>query len=162
MQHLVQVRVAGRGGAGLNTALENFLRATREVRNIITAGQETAQEEEEELKERKAPPVSPLELMICAAEAGDEARVTEYSAMFTEHALKLVEVADLAVTMSSSQEGEAVEAVRQAAANLQSFHSQVEINPGFALISCLSLCLYDIRAPEINSFCAWKPPQTSL
>ena len=129
--HLVQVRSAGLGGAALNTALENFLRSTRNIRNIITAtepGQESdqgeEQEEKEDLEEEKSLE-SPLDLMICAAEAGDEAGVTLYSTMFTEHALKLVEVADLACTMSSNQEGEGVEAVRQAASHLQSLHSQV-------------------------------------
>ena len=126
LNHLVQVRSAGLGGAALNTALENFLRSTRNIRNIITATEPSQEDLEDDLEEEK-PLVSPLDLMISAAEAGDEAGVRLYSAMFSEHALKLVEVADLACRMSSSQESDGVEEVRQAASHLQSLHSQVRL-----------------------------------
>ena len=126
LNHLVQVRSAGLGGAALNTALENFLRSTRNIRNIITATGPCQEDLEDDLEEEK-PLVSPLDLMISAAEAGDEAGVRLYSAMFSEHALKLVEVADLACRMSSSQESDGVEEVRQAASHLQSLHSQVRL-----------------------------------
>ena len=113
LQHLIEVRTEDRGGAALNTALENFLRASRDIRNLITA--------------REKALVSPLELMISAAEAGDEAGVREAGARFSEHALQLVEVAELACSFrSSSQGGKGVEAVREAAAQLQSLHYQVE------------------------------------
>ena len=61
--------------------------------------------------------------MISAAKAGDEAGVRTYSEMFSEHALKLVEVADLACRMGEGQTG--VGEVRQAASVLQSLYSQV-------------------------------------
>ena len=47
----------------------------------------------------------PLAILITAALAGREAEVDEASLVFSQHAAKLVEVASLACSMSSNEEG---------------------------------------------------------
>ncbi|CAL1544969.1 unnamed protein product [Lymnaea stagnalis] len=65
----------------------------------------------------------PLLVLIEAAKAGDEKGVEEYAQVFMEHANKLVEVANLACSMSNNEEG--VKLVRMAAAEIDSLCSQV-------------------------------------
>ena len=65
----------------------------------------------------------PLLVLIEAAKAGDEKGVEEYAAVFADHANKLVEVANLACSMSSNEEG--VKMVRMAAAEIETLCPQV-------------------------------------
>ncbi|KAK7109533.1 catenin alpha-2-like [Littorina saxatilis] len=65
----------------------------------------------------------PLLVLIEAAKAGDERGVEEYAQVFTEHANKLVEVANLACSMSANEEG--VKLVRMAAAEIDALCPQV-------------------------------------
>ena len=66
---------------------------------------------------------SPLHLMIEAAKTGNERAVDDYGQMFSEHAHKLVEVANLACSMSDNEEG--VKMVRYAAQQIQNLYNQV-------------------------------------
>lgn len=74
----------------------------------------------------------PLLVLIEAAKAGDERGVEEYAQVFMEHANKLVEVANLACSMSNNEEG--VKLVRMAAAEIDNLKSQV-INAARVLAS---------------------------
>ncbi|XP_052252345.1 catenin alpha-2-like isoform X1 [Dreissena polymorpha] len=65
----------------------------------------------------------PLLVLIEAAKAGDEKGVEEYAGVFADHAYKLVEVANLACSMSSNEEG--VKMVRLAAAEIEKLCPQV-------------------------------------
>nr|KAG5698062.1 hypothetical protein BaRGS_016710 [Batillaria attramentaria] len=65
----------------------------------------------------------PLLVLIEAAKAGDERGVEEYAQVFTEHANKLVEVANLACSMSNNEDG--VKIVRMAAAEIDALCPQV-------------------------------------
>ena len=107
LQELVRARLAGVRGPALNSALEKMLRTTRAIRSQISESEKEA----------------PLDRMISAAEAGHEAAVTRYSQIFTEHALKLLEVADLACRMGEEREG-GVAKVREAASVLECLYRQ--------------------------------------
>ncbi|XP_045189005.2 catenin alpha-2-like isoform X2 [Mercenaria mercenaria] len=65
----------------------------------------------------------PLLVLIEAAKAGDEKGVEEYAQVFADHANKLVEVANLACSMSSNEEG--VKMVRLAASEIEKLCPQV-------------------------------------
>ncbi|KAK2148467.1 hypothetical protein LSH36_496g01025 [Paralvinella palmiformis] len=65
----------------------------------------------------------PLLVLINTAKAGDERNVEEHAKVFQEHANKLVEVANLACSMSNNEEG--VKMVRMAAAQIESLCPQV-------------------------------------
>ena len=65
----------------------------------------------------------PLLVLIESAKAGNEREVEEYAQVFREHADKLVEVANLACSMSNNEEG--VKMARMAAAQIESLCPQV-------------------------------------
>jgi catenin alpha len=65
----------------------------------------------------------PLLVLIEAAKAGNEKEVEEYAQVFTEHANKLVEVANLACSMSGNEDG--VKMVRYAASQIENLCPQV-------------------------------------
>ncbi|XP_034243896.1 catenin alpha isoform X1 [Thrips palmi] len=65
----------------------------------------------------------PLLVLIEAARKGQEKEVEEYAQVFTEHANKLVEVANLACSMSGNEDG--VKMVRYAAAQIETLCPQV-------------------------------------
>ncbi|RWS14752.1 alpha-catenin-like protein [Dinothrombium tinctorium] len=65
----------------------------------------------------------PLLVLIEAAKAGNEREVEEYGQVFTEHANKLVEVANLACSMSNNEDG--VKMVRFAALQIENLCPQV-------------------------------------
>ncbi|XP_077864712.1 catenin alpha-2-like [Saccoglossus kowalevskii] len=65
----------------------------------------------------------PLLVLIEAAKSGNEKEVEEYAGVFQEHANKLVEVANLACSMSANEEG--VKCVRLAAQQLENLCPQV-------------------------------------
>ena len=68
-------------------------------------------------------PDNPLLLLIRAAQEGREKDVEQFGEVFTEHAHKLVEVANLATSMSSNEEG--VKMVRYAASQIENLCPQV-------------------------------------
>ena len=74
----------------------------------------------------------PLGMLITAAMSGNEMQVEEYAAIFTEHTNKLVEVANLACSMSTNEDG--VKMVRYAAQQIQNLCPQV-INAARVLAS---------------------------
>ena len=65
----------------------------------------------------------PLLMLISSAQQGKEQEVEEFAQMFTEHANKLVEVANLACSMSNNDDG--VKMVRYAAAQIENLCPQV-------------------------------------
>ena len=77
----------------------------------------------------------PLLVLIEAAKAGNEREVEEYSQVFSDHANKLVEVANLACSMSNNEEG--VKLVRIAANAIETLCPQVRIKK-----MCLKLKFY--------------------
>uniref|UniRef100_A0A8C7ZJN3 Catenin (cadherin-associated protein), alpha 1 n=1 Tax=Oryzias sinensis TaxID=183150 RepID=A0A8C7ZJN3_9TELE len=72
----------------------------------------------------------PLLVLIEAAKNGNEKEVKEYAQVFREHAHKLIEVANLACSISNNEEG--VKLVRMAASQLETLCPQV-INAALAL-----------------------------
>lgn len=74
----------------------------------------------------------PLNMLIAAAMTGDERKVEEYAEVFTDHTNKLVEVANLACSMSTNEDG--VKMVRYAAQQIQNLCPQV-INAARVLAS---------------------------
>eukprot|EP00061_Rhincodon_typus_P019059 g48502.t1 len=72
----------------------------------------------------------PLLVLIEAAKNGNEKEVKEYAQVFRDHASKLVEVANLACSISNNEEG--VKLVRMAATQLEGLCPQV-INAALAL-----------------------------
>ncbi|KAJ7327243.1 hypothetical protein JRQ81_017002, partial [Phrynocephalus forsythii] len=72
----------------------------------------------------------PLLVLIEAAKSGNEKEVKEYAQVFREHANKLVEVANLACSISNNEEG--VKLVRMAATQIDSLCPQV-INAALTL-----------------------------
>lgn len=65
----------------------------------------------------------PLLMLISSAQQGKEQEVEEFAQMFTEHANKLVEVANLACSMSNNDDG--VKMVRYAASQIENLCPQV-------------------------------------
>jgi len=65
----------------------------------------------------------PLLVLIEAAKSGNEKEVEEYAQVFLEHANKLVEVANLACSMSGNEDG--VKMVRYAASQIEALCPQV-------------------------------------
>merc|ERR1719468_290601 len=68
-------------------------------------------------------PDTPLLMLLAAAREGHEKEVEEFGDIFTDHASKLVEVANLACSMSNHEDG--VKMVRYAAAQIESLCPQV-------------------------------------
>ena len=95
----------------------NLLGEARERLRRVTAEQRSDWSQQESEKE------DPLDRIISAAEAGHEAAVTRYSQIFTEHALKLLEVADLTCRMEEERE-EGVAKVREAVSVLECLYRQ--------------------------------------
>ena len=62
-------------------------------------------------------------MLLAAAREGHEKEVEEFGEIFTDHASKLVEVANLACSMSNHEDG--VKMVRYAAAQIETLCPQV-------------------------------------
>ena len=118
LQELLQVYSDGLTGGQVDTALENMLRRTKDLRRQLRKAVV-----DNVVSDKFQDRMSPLELLIDAARAGDKEAVTLYTQVFTDHAIKLVEVAELAVSMSDDIAG--VRLVRQAAEQVGSFYRQV-------------------------------------
>ncbi|KAF9408322.1 hypothetical protein HW555_011959 [Spodoptera exigua] len=118
LQDLLHEYMANTGkpeqSAGLERAIENMCRKTRDLRRQL----------------RKAVVDHtnvPLLVLMEAARNGNEKEVEEYALVFTEHANKLVEVANLVCSMSNNEDG--VKMVRHAAEHIESLCPQVTARP---------------------------------
>lgn len=102
---------------GLEQAIENMQKKTQDLRRQLRKA--VVDHVSDSFLETNVP----LLVLIEAAKAGDEKGVEEYAKVFEEHANKLVEVARLACSMSSNEEG--VKLVRMSAAQIESLCPQV-------------------------------------
>ncbi|XP_077543884.1 catenin alpha isoform X2 [Haemaphysalis longicornis] len=103
--------------ASLDKAVEQMGRKTRDLRRQLRKA--VVDHVSDSFLETQVP----LLVLVEAARAGDERQVEEYARVFAEHAHKLVEVASLACSMSSHEDG--VKMVRCAAAHIEGLCPQV-------------------------------------
>ncbi|KAF4518275.1 hypothetical protein B566_EDAN005843 [Ephemera danica] len=102
---------------GLDRAIDHMCRKTRDLRRQLRKA--VVDHVSDSFLETNVP----LLVLIEAARAGNEKEVEEYALVFTEHANKLVEVANLACSMSGNEDG--VKMVRYAAAQIENLCPQV-------------------------------------
>ncbi|XP_050434703.1 catenin alpha isoform X3 [Adelges cooleyi] len=102
---------------GLERAIDHMCRKTRDLRRQLRKA--VVDHVSDSFLETSVP----LLVLIEAAHSGDEKEVEECALVFTEHANKLVEVANLACSMSSNEDG--VKMVRTAAAQIENLCPQV-------------------------------------
>ncbi|XP_037295648.1 catenin alpha isoform X1 [Manduca sexta] len=103
--------------AGLERAIENMCRKTRDLRRQLRKA--VVDHVSDSFLETNVP----LLVLMEAARNGNEKEVEEYAAVFTEHANKLVEVANLVCSMSNNEDG--VKMVRHAAEQIEALCPQV-------------------------------------
>ncbi|XP_072013158.1 catenin alpha-2-like isoform X2 [Amphiura filiformis] len=101
----------------LDTAIEKMCKKTRDLRRQLRKA--VVDHVSDSFLETNVP----LLLLIEAARSGNAKEVEEYANVFREHANKLVEVANLACSMSNNEEG--VKMVRMAAAHIETLCPQV-------------------------------------
>lgn len=101
----------------LDKAIEHMCRKTRDLRRQLRKA--VVDHVSDSFLETNVP----LLVLIEAAKLGNEKEVEEYAQVFTEHANKLVEVANLACSMSNNEDG--VKMVRFAAAQIENLCPQV-------------------------------------
>lgn len=101
----------------LDAAIEYMCRKTRDLRRQLRKA--VVDHVSDSFLETNVP----LLVLLEAARAGDEVEVDEYGQVFEEHAKKLVEVAQLACSMSEREDG--VKMVRYATAQIQALYPQV-------------------------------------
>ncbi|CAH2083277.1 unnamed protein product [Euphydryas editha] len=102
---------------GLERALEQMCRKTRDLRRQLRKA--VVDHVSDSFLETNVP----LLVLLEAARSGNEKEVEEYAIVFTEHANKLVEVANLVCSMSNNEDG--VKMVRHAAGQIESLCPQV-------------------------------------
>ncbi|XP_026463866.1 catenin alpha isoform X2 [Ctenocephalides felis] len=102
---------------GLERAIDQMCRKTRDLRRQLRKA--VVDHVSDSFLETNVP----LLVLIEAAQNGNEAEVEEYAKIFTEHAKKLVEVANLVCSMSANEDG--VKMVRYAAAQIETLCPQV-------------------------------------
>ncbi|KAF6731325.1 Catenin alpha-1 [Oryzias melastigma] len=108
----------------LNTAIDRMTKKTRDLRRQLRKA--VMDHVSDSFLETNVP----LLVLIEAAKNGNEKEVKEYAQVFREHAHKLIEVANLACSISNNEEG--VKLVRMAASQLETLCPQV-INAALAL-----------------------------
>ncbi|KAG5852983.1 hypothetical protein ANANG_G00068310 [Anguilla anguilla] len=108
----------------LNTAIDRMTKKTRDLRRQLRKA--VMDHVSDSFLETNVP----LLVLIEAAKNGNEKEVKEYALVFREHANKLIEVANLACSISNNDEG--VKLVRMAASQLETLCPQV-INAALAL-----------------------------
>uniref|UniRef100_A0A8C5A6Q0 Catenin (cadherin-associated protein), alpha 1 n=1 Tax=Gadus morhua TaxID=8049 RepID=A0A8C5A6Q0_GADMO len=108
----------------LNTAIDRMTKKTRDLRRQLRKA--VMDHVSDSFLETNVP----LLVLIEAAKNGNEKEVKEYAQVFREHANKLIEVANLACSISNNEEG--VKLVRMAASQLEVLCPQV-INAALAL-----------------------------
>jgi len=101
----------------LDSAIETMCRKTRDLRRQLRKAVV------DHVSDSFLESTVPLIALVEAAKAGQEKEVDELSVVFTEHASKLVEVANLACSMSGNEDG--VKMVRYAAQQIQNLCPQV-------------------------------------
>ncbi|NP_001084100.1 catenin alpha 1 S homeolog [Xenopus laevis] len=111
-------------GDALNSAIDKMTRKTRDLRRQLRKA--VMDHVSDSFLETNVP----LLVLIEAAKNGNEKEVKEYAQVFREHANKLIEVANLACSISNNEEG--VKLVRISAGQLESLCPQV-INAALAL-----------------------------
>ncbi|XP_013194609.1 catenin alpha [Amyelois transitella] len=102
---------------GLERAIENMCRKTRDLRRQLRKA--VVDHVSDSFLETNVP----LLVLMEAARNGNEKEVEEYALVFTEHANKLVEVANLVCSMSNNEDG--VKMVRHAAGQIEALCPQV-------------------------------------
>ena len=102
---------------GLDRATDHMCRKTRDLRRQLRKA--VVDHVSDSFLETNVP----LLVLIEAAKSGNEKEVEEYSQVFVEHANKLVEVANLACSMSGNEDG--VKMVRYAASQIEALCPQV-------------------------------------
>ncbi|KAG8579263.1 hypothetical protein GDO81_010782 [Engystomops pustulosus] len=108
----------------LNSAIDKMTRKTRDLRRQLRKA--VMDHVSDSFLETNVP----LLVLIEAAKNGNEKEVKEYAQVFREHANKLIEVANLACSISNNEEG--VKLVRMSASQLEALCPQV-INAALAL-----------------------------
>ncbi|XP_041675293.1 catenin alpha [Drosophila eugracilis] len=102
---------------GLSRAIDQMCRKTRDLRRQLRKAVV------DHVSDSFLETTTPLLDLIEAAKTGNEKNVREKAEIFTKHAEKLVEVANLVCSMSSNEDG--VKMVRYAAAQIESLCPQV-------------------------------------
>ncbi|XP_044315213.1 catenin alpha [Drosophila rhopaloa] len=102
---------------GLTRAIDQMCRKTRDLRRQLRKAVV------DHVSDSFLETTTPLLDLIEAAKTGNEKKVREKAEIFTKHAEKLVEVANLVCSMSSNEDG--VKMVRYAAAQIESLCPQV-------------------------------------
>ncbi|EDW52688.1 catenin alpha [Drosophila sechellia] len=102
---------------GLSRAIDQMCRKTRDLRRQLRKAVV------DHVSDSFLETTTPLLDLIEAAKSGNEKKVREKSEIFTKHAEKLVEVANLVCSMSNNEDG--VKMVRYAAAQIESLCPQV-------------------------------------
>uniref|UniRef100_A0A8C0JFA9 Catenin alpha-1 n=1 Tax=Chelonoidis abingdonii TaxID=106734 RepID=A0A8C0JFA9_CHEAB len=108
----------------LNSAIDKMTKKTRDLRRQLRKA--VMDHVSDSFLETNVP----LLVLIEAAKNGNEKEVKEYAQVFREHANKLIEVANLACSISNNEEG--VKLVRMSASQLENLCPQV-INVALAL-----------------------------
>ena len=101
----------------LDNAIEEMCKRTRDLRRQLRKAVV------DHVSDSFLEPDAPLHLLIAAAKEGNEKEVDDHAQVFNEHANKLVEVADLACSMSGNDDG--VKMVRYAAAQVENLCPRV-------------------------------------
>ncbi|XP_072947098.1 catenin alpha [Epargyreus clarus] len=121
LQELLHEYMSNAGRAeqseGLERALEQMCRKTRDLRRQLRKA--VVDHVSDSFLETNVP----LLVLMEAARNGNEKEVEEYALVFTEHANKLVEVANLVCSMSNNEDG--VKMVRHAASQIEALCPQV-------------------------------------
>uniref|UniRef100_A0A8D3C6D1 Catenin alpha-2 n=1 Tax=Scophthalmus maximus TaxID=52904 RepID=A0A8D3C6D1_SCOMX len=126
MNNLLHGKWTGRKEKGdlLNSAIDKMTKKTRDLRRQLRKAVM------DHISDSFLETNVPLLVLIEAAKSGNEKEVKEYAQVFREHANKLVEVANLACSISNNEEG--VKLVRMAATQIDSLCPQV-INAALTL-----------------------------
>ncbi|XP_038174803.1 catenin alpha-2 isoform X2 [Arvicola amphibius] len=124
--YMDEKRKTGRKEKGdpLNIAIDKMTKKTRDLRRQLRKAVM------DHISDSFLETNVPLLVLIEAAKSGNEKEVKEYAQVFREHANKLVEVANLACSISNNEEG--VKLVRMAATQIDSLCPQV-INAALTL-----------------------------
>ncbi|XP_039180572.1 catenin alpha-3 [Crotalus tigris] len=104
-------------GNALNTAIDNMCKKTRDLRRQLRKAII------DHISDSFMDTTVPLLVLTEAAKSGHEKEIKEYAAIFTEHAQRLIEVANLACSVSTNEEG--INIVQTAANHLETLCPQV-------------------------------------
>ncbi|XP_070608267.1 catenin alpha-3 isoform X1 [Erythrolamprus reginae] len=113
-------------GNALNVAIDNMCKKTRDLRRQLRKAII------DHISDSFMDTTVPLLVLTEAAKNGHEKEIKEYAAIFSEHAQRLMEMANLACSVSTNEEG--INIVQTAANHLETLCPQV-INAAIALAS---------------------------